>query len=165
MSLECGECERDRRGPHDWDCSRNNPRRVRIKEGWGGAGQEGVILGANVDVEQLWTPVLWDDEEDPDWHKTAGLEFKTPNMPLDIDITGQEGSVDVEVDHKSKKVSLSWQVGDRVRITRFPMFLVGNLCSVLLREARVSTFRFSMKTNRHQISVPRDMDARDVAML
>jgi len=23
-----------------------------------------------------WTPVLWDGEEDPDWHKTAGLDFE-----------------------------------------------------------------------------------------
>jgi len=22
---------------------------------------------------QAWTPVLWDGEEDPDWHKSVGL--------------------------------------------------------------------------------------------
>lgn len=52
-----------------------NSVRVRIKEGWEDAGQKGTVLGTNLFVEQLWTPVKWDDEEDPNFHKTIGLEF------------------------------------------------------------------------------------------
>lgn len=48
--------------------------RVRIREGWHGAGQEGLRLGPDVFTQQEWTPVLWDGEEDPDWHKASGLE-------------------------------------------------------------------------------------------
>jgi len=48
--------------------------RVKIKAGWGDAGQEGRRLGPDVFVEQEWTPVLWDGQEDPDWHKASGLE-------------------------------------------------------------------------------------------
>jgi hypothetical protein len=48
--------------------------RLRIREGWHGAGKTGVRLGPDVYVRQHWTPILWDDEEDPDWHKASGLE-------------------------------------------------------------------------------------------
>ncbi len=47
--------------------------RVRIKAGWEGAGREGTLL-AVVYVDQYWSGVKWDDEEDPDWHKTSALE-------------------------------------------------------------------------------------------
>lgn len=50
--------------------------RVTIKKGWEGAGRVGTRLGPDVFVEQEWTPVLWDDEEDPDFFKARGLERK-----------------------------------------------------------------------------------------
>lgn len=169
MSLECGECEceRDYRGPYAWECSRNGPRRVRTKPGTYEHPLEGVRIGGDVEIEGMsWTPVLWDDEEDPDWHKTACLEFKTQPMPLEFDIGPPgDGSLTIDVDHEKKRVSFTWQRGERVRITRFPMHMVGNLCSVMLRECRVSTFRYSARTGRHQINVSKDMDVRDVAML
>ncbi len=34
----------------------------------------GEVLGEDVFVEQYWTPVLWDDAEDPDFCKTFCLE-------------------------------------------------------------------------------------------
>jgi len=50
-----------------------------IKEGWEDAGLRGKVLGPDVicpnRAGQKWTPVLWDGEEDPDWNKTAGLDF------------------------------------------------------------------------------------------
>jgi len=47
---------------------------VEIKQGWGSAGKRGLLLGSNVECEGMeWTPVLWEDEEDPDWFKTQGL--------------------------------------------------------------------------------------------
>jgi len=52
-------------------------KRVRVKEGYGEYGKVGVQLGPSVWVEQSWTPVLWNDEEDPNWFKTAGLEVMT----------------------------------------------------------------------------------------
>lgn len=52
-------------------------KRCKIKDGWEGAGREGKVLGDNVDVKQYWTPILFDDEEDPTFHKTDGLLFKT----------------------------------------------------------------------------------------
>lgn len=51
------------------------PIRVRIKKGWFNAYHEGKALGPNIHVSSnWWTPVLWDDAEDPDFHKTEGLE-------------------------------------------------------------------------------------------
>lgn len=53
------------------------PLLVAIKEGWEGAGRLGYAVGPDVMVSgQEWTPVLWNGEEDPDWHKSAGLEKK-----------------------------------------------------------------------------------------
>jgi hypothetical protein len=51
--------------------------RVRVKQGWRNAhnaGREGTRLGFDVMCGQSWTPVLWDGEEDPDFHKSAGIE-------------------------------------------------------------------------------------------
>ena len=60
--------------------------RVRIKPGWDKAGKVGKTLGpaiyAGQGMGQSWTPVLWDDEEDPDWHKTAGLDEVGPRMEV-----------------------------------------------------------------------------------
>lgn len=47
---------------------------VRIRQGWYEAGRTGVRLGPDVHVGgQFWIPVLWDDEDDPTFHKAAGL--------------------------------------------------------------------------------------------
>jgi len=50
--------------------------RAKIKNGWHGAGRTCEVLGDPVFVLQNWSPVLWDDEEDPDFIKTAALEFE-----------------------------------------------------------------------------------------
>ena len=50
-------------------------KRMRIKKGWGNAGQEGVRLGIDMLSSGIvWTPVKWAGDVDPSWHKTAGLE-------------------------------------------------------------------------------------------
>lgn len=47
---------------------------VQIKAKWDNAGRRGIVLGDPVgDDGQLWIPVKWDGEEDPDFHKAAGL--------------------------------------------------------------------------------------------
>ncbi len=46
-----------------------------IRYGWHQERRQGKVLADNVWVEQDWTPVLWDDEEDPCFFKTQGLEF------------------------------------------------------------------------------------------
>jgi len=38
----------------------------------------GKVLGEDICVEQYWTPVLWDDEEDPSFHKRCCLELAEP---------------------------------------------------------------------------------------
>ena len=62
--IDCGSM------PHE---SAKYRQRVAISEGWGDAGKTGVRLGPDVMVGQAWTPVLWDGEDEPDWHKAAGL--------------------------------------------------------------------------------------------
>lgn len=60
--------------------------RVRIKPGWENAGKIGKNLERIVYVGQgmgqSWTAVLWEGEEDPDWHKTAGLDEVGPRMEV-----------------------------------------------------------------------------------
>jgi hypothetical protein len=52
--------------------------RVRIKDGWESAGREGALITYAISINGTrWTGVQWDDEEDPDWHKTDGLEIAT----------------------------------------------------------------------------------------
>lgn len=51
--------------------------RCRIKDGWEGAGREGAaICYFDEECGQLWVTVKWDDEEDPDVHKAAGLQVR-----------------------------------------------------------------------------------------
>lgn len=51
-------------------------RRIKMREGWYEAGKLGLLIGPAVYVGgQHWSPVKWDDEEDPDMVKTAGIEF------------------------------------------------------------------------------------------
>ena len=58
---------------------------VKIRDGWQWAGRVGLVLASPICTRQYplsggqsWTPVLWEDEEDPDFFKTAGLESCTP---------------------------------------------------------------------------------------
>ena len=51
--------------------------KVKIKKGWEDEGREGIKLGDEIYVKQNWTPVLWDNEEDPTFCKSAGLEPST----------------------------------------------------------------------------------------
>jgi hypothetical protein len=53
--------------------NRPYPKRVKIKQGWEGAGREGTAF-AEAYVRQTWVMVHFDDEEDPDCHKSAALE-------------------------------------------------------------------------------------------
>ncbi len=47
-----------------------------IKEGWDEEGLEGTVLGPDIKIDGMsWTPVLWSNEEDPDFFKTRGLIF------------------------------------------------------------------------------------------
>ena len=49
--------------------------RVIIKQGWWDEGRVGKRLGSDILIRGImWTPVLWDDEEDPNWHKSRGIE-------------------------------------------------------------------------------------------
>jgi hypothetical protein len=47
---------------------------IKIKKGWDEEGKLGTQIGKPVFVEQYWTPVVWDDEDDPTFFKTAGIE-------------------------------------------------------------------------------------------
>ena len=48
--------------------------RVRIRPGWHDEGKSGTRAGYEIFVGTMgWTPVVWDDEEDPGWCKTHGL--------------------------------------------------------------------------------------------
>lgn len=44
-----------------------------IKDGWDRAGTVLGVIGPAVFCEQWWVPVIDPDEEDPTWHKEAGL--------------------------------------------------------------------------------------------
>lgn len=50
------------------------PRKVKIKQGWEREGAELTVIGPPVWNEQWWVPVLDPDEEEPTFHKAAGLE-------------------------------------------------------------------------------------------
>lgn len=49
-------------------------RRVRVKHLWCGARREGELLAPAIRRDQWWAPVAWDDGEDPEFFKVAGLE-------------------------------------------------------------------------------------------
>lgn len=54
--------------------------RVEIRPGWGDEGRQGAALSGVIDVvalgqRQEWVVVLWDDEDDPNMHKLAGLHL------------------------------------------------------------------------------------------
>lgn len=51
-------------------------KRIAIKAGWFEEGKLGIAVGDPVLVDgMLWVPVVWDSEDDPDWHKLSGLDF------------------------------------------------------------------------------------------
>lgn len=53
--------------------------RCKIAEGWDGAGREGEALcyvQPSRQGAQTWIIVMWDDEDEPDLHKAAGLLIK-----------------------------------------------------------------------------------------
>ena len=55
--------------PHD---------KVRIREGWDGAGREGIACAMPFHCNaQEWVPVIWLDRDDPSLFKTAGLQVET----------------------------------------------------------------------------------------
>lgn len=51
--------------------------KIVVRDGWVDAGRVGIALGTSIFVEQWWTPVLWADEDDPTFFKTAGLKLDT----------------------------------------------------------------------------------------
>lgn len=46
---------------------------VFIKNGWEDEGKEFEVLGPAIYEKQWWVPVISFEDEDPDWHKAAGL--------------------------------------------------------------------------------------------
>lgn len=51
--------------------------RCRIKQGWAGAGREGdAFMYFHDNKGQVWIALQWDDDDDPDLHKAAGMEIK-----------------------------------------------------------------------------------------
>ncbi len=51
--------------------------RCKIAPQWEGAGREGhAICYFDSYVDQLWVVVKWNDDDDPDLHKAAGLLLK-----------------------------------------------------------------------------------------
>ena len=56
--------------------------RAKVKDGWSDAGRSCTILGEDVFILQNWTPVLWDDEEDPTFVKSAALEKQVSKVDI-----------------------------------------------------------------------------------
>lgn len=52
-----------------------------VKQEWDRAGRVGIALGSPVFVKQWWVPVLFRDDEDPDFFKLAGLEILVVKLP------------------------------------------------------------------------------------
>ena len=55
---------------------------MRIKKGFIGEGKIGLVLGETVYVDQPWVPMLFEDQEDPDFFKEYGLEWAHPPKRL-----------------------------------------------------------------------------------
>ena len=49
------------------------PLHCRVKAGWVDAGRRGIFFG-QVYAQQAWAVVRWDDEDDPETFKSAGIE-------------------------------------------------------------------------------------------
>lgn len=52
--------------------------RVTIRDGWLKEHDCGTVLGQPVFAQQWWAPVKWDDANDPDFFKLAGLKSNSP---------------------------------------------------------------------------------------
>ena len=46
---------------------------VEVHPDWQDKGKMACVLGPSVFVQQLWTPVMFEDKEAPEFFKTAGL--------------------------------------------------------------------------------------------
>jgi hypothetical protein len=69
---------------------------VVIRKGWSGAGRRGIVVGPKAIGRDRddWTPVLWDDEDDPTFFKEAGLDIYIPKtMVISIEFIAQEGEI------------------------------------------------------------------------
>jgi hypothetical protein len=51
--------------------------KAKIKDNWYSAGRTGTVINHNYrdPYGTEWTPMQWDNEDSPDWHKTRGLDF------------------------------------------------------------------------------------------
>ena len=49
--------------------------KICISKGWYDAGKTGYIIGVPIFVKQWWYPILWGNEEDPEFHKADGIEI------------------------------------------------------------------------------------------
>jgi hypothetical protein len=61
----------------DYDFSNDVTIPCRIKSGWDKEGKLGQYFGNMIINEMSWSIVLFHGDEDPSFHKTAGLEFLT----------------------------------------------------------------------------------------
>ena len=69
--------------------------KVRIVAGFCGAGRSGIVVGGSVEGRdyRYWIPVLFDDEDDPDFFKDGGLEkVKCDNCELGLEESGGDGT-------------------------------------------------------------------------
>ena len=85
--------------------------RVRGRVGWDMAGSLGVTLGPDVSLVggQPWTPVKWDDGDDPDWVKRAAIE------PVPPEPTRRETQAKLRAWLKSSGEGVSPEVGRELR--------------------------------------------------
>jgi hypothetical protein len=62
---------------------------IRIRKGWYQAGRRGILfftVGKNQYLGQEWAMVKWDDEDEPDCHKTSGLEYAPTGVCISNDV-------------------------------------------------------------------------------
>jgi hypothetical protein len=93
--------------------------RVVIRKGWYQAGRQGTALGEPVFIEQDWVPVKMDDEEDPNFHKKAGLTF-APDEPVEpVDPWAVLHAINVQATRKNRATSeYTYLVFDLEQIAR-----------------------------------------------
>jgi len=63
----------------DFNFSEEKTLPCRIAIGWECAGKTGQYFGNIIVGDVCWAIVLWDNEEDPDMHKIAGIEINKPH--------------------------------------------------------------------------------------
>lgn len=57
--------------------------RIRISDGCQDRGRCGTVAGPEISAKQWWCPVLWDDADDPAFHKSSCLEALGEVTPED----------------------------------------------------------------------------------